>query len=513
MLRWILPVAVALAAHGVGIGGDFVGDDIPDIVEHPVVGGGAPLTELFDYNVMGDPRGEGANTIRPLATLMFALEWRLAGPRPAVFHALSVLWFVALVVIAQRTMGRLLSPRAAAAGAALFAALAIHVDAVALIANRPEVCSLLFALLALGAAVDGRTAAACALYLVALLFKESAFLLPAIAAWWIAAADRPSALHPRRRGKPVLALALLAAAFFAGRSLLLSFDVSGAILPADNPLLIAEAPARLWMPWVLLGEYLELTAIPVDLAFDHTYAAIPVDADLSRGTGWLGVGFGAALVAIAALRFSRGPRAAGPLRALAVAAGGFAASYALFSNSLVLIVTLFAERLFLAPSLFLALGLAAAGAALAPRIGSRPIRIAAGAGIALIVCTQIALAAARTWECRSERSLLAAQVAARPDSVKGQLYRARVLARGGEHLEAIWHLGVAAAGRAAFPGPFEAPRREGVPIRARLAELPELLAPEESPRAFWAGFRSFVARTLGPASAAALDRELAAPDL
>jgi hypothetical protein len=504
LIRWSLPIAIALLAHGIGAGGAFVADDLPAIALHPVVGGGGSLLELLDYNVMGDPRGEGPNTLRPLGTLLFALEWRAFGERPALFHLSSIAWFLALVVVVQVTFRRLLSPAAAMVGAALFASLAIHVEAVALIANRSEVCSLLFALLALDAAARGRAVPAVALYVIALLFKESAFLLPATAALWIAALEGPAALRLRRRGRAVAGLAVAAIAFLAARSALVSVDVSGSILAADNPLLGAEVGARLWMPWVLLGEYLQLAAAPLDLAFDHTYAAIPVDADLGRGAGWIGVAFFFILAAIGIARGRRGSAASPELRALAAAAGGFAASYALFSNSAVLIVTLFAERLFLAPSVFLVLGLVAAGQMLAPRVRHRAARVVAIAGLVAFIAVQTGLAAARTWECRDQRSLFAAQVAARPDSIKGQLYHARALAKAGEHERAIWHLGIAAAGRRAFPGPFRAPRLEALPIGERLERLPGLLAPGEPPAQFWAAYRALVIRSLGPATARAI---------
>lgn len=505
-MQWALPIAVAVLAHGLGIAGDFVADDIPDIVEHPVIGGGESLAHLLDYNYMGAPLGEGANTIRPLATAELALEWRVFGGRPALFHLASIAWFIALVVVVQATLRRLVSAPAACWGAALFAALAIHVDAVALTANRAEVSSLVLALLALGSALDGRALRAMALYLAALLFKESAFLLPLICAWWLVAMEGAGALRLRRRGAAIAGLVATAAVFFAARSALLSVDISGFILPADNPLLGAPVAARAWMPLVLLGEYLALTAVPVSLAFDYTYAAIPVDADLGRLAGWLGAGFAAALAAIIVARLRRGPGAPVWLRALAAAAGGFAISYALFSNSVFLIVTLFAERLFLAPSFFLVAMIAIAGERLAAAIEGRGTRQLIAVGAAAVIAAQAALAALRTSETLDEASLFAAQVKARPDSVKGRLYHARSLARGGDYDEALWHLGVASAGRRRFPAPFEAPRLEGEPIAARLAALPQLLAPDRPPAEFWRAFRRFAVATLGPGAGAAVDR-------
>jgi hypothetical protein len=112
----------------------------------------------------------------------------------------------------------------------------------------------------------------------------------------------------------------------------------------------------------------------------------------------------------------------------------------------------------------------------------------------------------RTGETRDEPALFAAQVAAQPDSVKGHLHFARGCARSGAYDLAIWHLGVATAGRNRFPKPFRAPRLDHLPIRERLARLPELLAPGQPPARFWRAFRGFAGERLGPAAAAAVDR-------
>ena len=501
-----MPIAVALVAHGIGIGGEFVADDIPDIVEHPIVGGGESLAGLLDYNYMGEPRGQGANTLRPLATLELAIEWRLFGNRPAVFHLITLAWFVLLVLAVQRTLRRLVSETAAVWGAALFAAMAIHVDAVAMTANRPEVCSLALALFALGSALDGKGVRSVVLYLAAVLYKESAFLTPAVIAWWLISTEGIAALAWRRRGRVVLALAFAAATFFAARSALLSVDIEAFILPADNPLLGESLAVRSWMPMVLLGEYLQLSFAPIDLAFDYTYAAIPVDANLGRLSGWLGLLFASLLTAIVALRLRRGERAGTTLRNLAAVAGGFALSYALFSNSVLLIVTLFAERLFLAPSFFLVAGLTCAAVAVVPRIEARGVRQLLAIGAALFIALQVLLAAQRTVETSNSRTLLAAQVEAQPDSVKGHLYYARELGRAGEYEEAVWHLAIATAGRNRFPRPFVAPRLAGAPIAERYAALPELLAPGDPPTAFWPAFRAFAVRRLGAGAGLAIDR-------
>ncbi len=488
-----MPIVIALVAHGLGVFGGFVADDVPDIVTHPVVSGDAGLASLFEYNYMGDRLGEGPGTLRPLATLHFAVEWKLFGNRPALFHLMSIAWFVALVIISVSMLRRLMGEWAAICGGALFAAMAIHVDAVGLVANRPEVCSLTFALLALGAAIDRKVWRAAGFYLVALLFKESAFLLPLVAAWWLLASEGIESLKWRAAGRALVALLVMAALFFAGRSLLLTTDISGTILKADNPLLGEGVAVRLWMPLVLLGEYLQVAAVPTELAFDYTYAAIPVDADVTRHAGWLGLAAVALVVGVCASRTRSG---------LAVALGCFAISYALFSNSVFLIVTLFAERLFLAPSFFLVAALGCAGEWSAGALSTPSRRIAAIALVALLAI-QTALAAQRTAETFDQQSLLVAQIANQPDSVKGHLYYARVLDGVGAHREAVWHLAIATLGRKQFPAPFRAPSSAG-PIEERLASLPGRLAPDRPPAEFWKSFRAFVAERLSTAAAATL---------
>lgn len=499
-----MPVVVALAAHGIGLGGAFVADDARDIIQHPVVNGAAPLHHLLRYTYMGDPLGEGANTLRPLATLLFALEWRLWGEAPAPFHAVSIGLFVALVVLCQVLFRKFLARRDAMLAAAVFASLAIHVDAVGLVANSADTLAALLCVLCLLAALGGRAALACGLYALALLSKESAIAWPAVVALAVAALEGPRALAARRRWALLAALVAIGAAFVAWRASLLPLDVSRAVLRPDNMLVGAPLAVRAWMPFVLLGRYLATTLVPTSLSFDYTYDAIPVELDLLDVHGWIGAAFVAALGACGWWWWrGRGERTAAR-GALLLGAGGFLACYAVVSNSVFLIVTLMAERLFLVPSLWLVV----LGAAVVRRLNLVEPRAARllGALAVVLVATQAPLAAARTWECRDELALFSAQVASQPDSVKGHSWYALTLSRRGRHAEALWHLAVAAGGRTAFPRRWRAPSSRLTSSPRALERLPELAAPNIPPEVFWPAFRRLASRLTGPDTVALLDR-------
>ncbi len=496
---WLLPVAVALLAHGASIGGGFTVDDGPDIVDHPVVSGDAAPWEVHHYNYMGEPVGTGTNTIRPLATLLFAAEWQLWGARPALFHAVSVLLFCVLVLLVQRYARVLVGPGPALAVAALFASLAIHVDAVGLVANSAEVLSLALGVLALLAAARGRPVVAGVALLAALLAKESSIGVPLVAAAQVLLMTGRGTPERRRGALAVAALLGAAALYLVARAALLDFDVEGNVLQADNPLLDAPPGARLWMPFVLLGRYVALTLAPLSLSFDYTYNQIPAAADLADPHGWLGVALVLGAAAVTALALRR--RAAVPV----VIAVGFAASYGLFSNTLFLNVTIFAERLFLAPSLWLCLAAVCAAQRLLAREPSARRALIALCGT--IVVSQVALAAVRSSETRSNLSLFAAQVVTAPDSMKGRLYYGRALAAEGAAEEALWQVAIAYDARLAFPGPWRAPREvEDLPVRERLRRLPQLVAPDMPAADYWRTLRPVAVRFAGRQVLPIIDR-------
>ena len=130
---------------------------------------------------------------------LFALLWLLGGGAPWLFHLAAIAGHVAVTLGVLALLRRAIPAPWAAAGAALFAVMPVHVEAVANIVGSNET---LVALGALGfvfaiwrgaAAGDGASALgwrtallAAAAYALALGAKESGALIPAIglALWW-----------------------------------------------------------------------------------------------------------------------------------------------------------------------------------------------------------------------------------------------------------------------------------------------------------------------------------------
>ncbi|MEL6182356.1 MAG: hypothetical protein AAFS10_25595, partial [Myxococcota bacterium] len=251
------------------------------------------------------------------------------------------------------------------------------------------------------------------------------------------------------------------------------------------------------------GRYLWLSLAPVGLSYDYTYAAIPIEVNLMDPYLLVGsVALMASVVGTLALWKREEPWARAALGSL----GAFFVSYALFSNTLFLIVILFAERLFLAPSLWLIATCAALseGVAQSPD-GERAARLLA-AGALLVVLLQTPLAVVRTLEWRSNMTLFQAQVSTQPNSLKGRLAYAQALISVNQPHEALWHFGVAVAGRGAFPEPWQAPTEaDRLPVAQRLAMLPRLIAPGAPPELFLENFRPMATKMLGPGVHEALD--------
>lgn len=191
-LAWLLLGGAIGAVYANTLDNGFVFDDYFMVVENEAIR--LPLQEWWKI-FGGDGRWVGS--YRPLRTLSYAVDYRLGGMRPFVYHLSNLVyhWTAAFLVFLV-TLRLLAAGRAPATVPALGIALlwAIHpvqTESVAYISGRRDVLAGVFFLLAFYAFLrfrsprSGRTRvgwglAAVVAFLGAVLAKESAFVLPLV---------------------------------------------------------------------------------------------------------------------------------------------------------------------------------------------------------------------------------------------------------------------------------------------------------------------------------------------
>jgi Tfp pilus assembly protein PilF len=439
------------------LSGGFVLDDTRLVRDNALLRDPAGLHSLLTSDYWAPFAASGL--YRPAVTFSYALNAWLGGAGPAGYHAVNAALHALNSLLVLALLRRLASgPGVATAGAFLFAAHAVHVEAVANIAGRSELlCAAFFlgSLLCHAAAREaaaGRRAgprlASLALYVLALLSKESAIALPLAALLLdLGAAPRAQAgavAEPgagrlragrlRELAGPYAALLVVTAACVALRLAVLGDAPLPAPARLDNPLAELGAPLRALNALAVLQRYAGLLLFPLRLAYDHSHAQIPLLTSFlePRALGVLGL---AAAESGLALWCWRRARPAGIGLAL------LAVTLLPASNLLVPIGTILAERLLYLPSvgfcLFAAEALRGAAARLPAREKARSA-VFAGAVAALV-----ALHGARSWvrigDWQSEDRLFLADLAASPGSARVQLNAGIAVQRLGDHPRALAH--------------------------------------------------------------------------
>lgn len=488
--------AVATLAHGVGVGGGYVLDDTQALLEHPVVIGDAPLWEVFTREFWGRPLDglQWSSSYRPLTSLSFALEHRLT-PEPWLHHLVNLLLYVGLCVLVTQLARRWLSAGWAMGAGLLFAVLPVHVESVASVVGRADVMAAALALvsllLCLRTGVRRRDiAAACVAYLAALLCKEVVALLPGLAAWllWL---DRDRDPGGWRALSPAVALGVVGLSYIAIRHAVLPVALPPDFVGGDNQLRDMTGVAAFLGSLSVLGHYIELLAVPLRLCADHTYGdvALPDPGHALLGGVVLAVGL------------VDGARAlVGRSRGLAFAA---VLAYLLVGHLVIDLSVLLAERLLLWPSVWLTLAVVAG---LQARLGQGLGPVAKGLAAATLLLFA-GRTAVRTLDWSDGLTLYESSAKLCPAAVHGRLNLAHELRGRGRSADAVWHYGVAAAGRMAYPGPFEPAAFDVewlVPVEERLPQLPALLGfPADR---FWPSLHRFLVTTNAHAEAALVAR-------
>ena len=171
------------------LSGQFVFDDIPQILENPFITNAHSWRRIFLGSVWSfRGPGEHDNFYRPLQFVIYWLLYRANGPNPAIFHLFQLLLCAGTAWLVFQ-LGRELfgNDLAAFGGALLWALHPQHAETVAWVSALPDAGAACFGILGFllflraEKAADGtwgRYAIAALAYFPALLFKESALTLP-----------------------------------------------------------------------------------------------------------------------------------------------------------------------------------------------------------------------------------------------------------------------------------------------------------------------------------------------
>lgn len=321
--------------------------------------------------------GEVLGLYRPIPIFGYALQWALADGAPWVFHVgntvlhagVSVLVFLLVSLFARRT--------AAAVGALIFAVHPVHTEAVANVIGQAELwssigvlgaCLIYASRPALEVSWPRRVGIA-ALYLFAILSKESAITMPALLIVLDAAQSRISWTRQDLRRylaelwMPMFLLASVAV-FYLG----IRVDVLGSIGGDDAapglPFLREEH--RMLNAFRAWPEYVRLLFVPADLSVDYSPAVILPVETLNPMT-LLGLGILLLTVTLGILT---------PLHAKpGLPAAWFFITIFTVSNLLFPVGIVVAERTLYLPSVAVAFIVAYAWDALAPGVTARHRRV------------------------------------------------------------------------------------------------------------------------------------------
>jgi hypothetical protein len=404
--RWLI-FAVAVALYLPTVTYDFVQDDRVIVVGNPAVHSFSLAVRGFGRPYWPPPNAGGL--YRPLTILSYAVDWRLAGGRPWLFHLVNALWHGLAAVLVVLVVVRWLPEPAAFAAGLVFAVHPVHVEAVASVVGRAE---LLAAVGLLGAVVSARrgwwtAAVACAG--VAMLSKEHgavAGILVLVDDWL-----RP----PGARRYPVafyVSLGIVTVGFLA-----LWLKIGGAAAADVAPPFVAVGTGeRLTLALPAVARAARLLVWPTELSADYGPQVIPVRAGVSVATI---VGAG---IVVGVLALGLGCRRRWPalsFAALATAVCCLPTSNLLFASGIVL-----AERNLYVAVLLIAVAAGYAVAAGRVRWGSRRISVAVAA-LALVLAAG-SFARLRAW--RDNRAFLLTLLVDHPESYHAHASAAAVLA-------------------------------------------------------------------------------------
>lgn len=188
--RWGGAVSLAILAiltTGNVLPNLFSRDDLGIII------GGTLVTHwsgmIHAFNAAYWPPSNSGELYRPLTIAWMTLQWQLGGGHEALFRVVTIALYALSTLAVWKLLRRLVDPAAAWMGAAIFAVHPVHIEAVVEAVSQSELIVAALLCLAVSIHLDanaGRRPARGAMgweslcFAVALFFKESALVLPAL---------------------------------------------------------------------------------------------------------------------------------------------------------------------------------------------------------------------------------------------------------------------------------------------------------------------------------------------
>lgn len=436
---WLLAgglLLLVLASTWTGWGNQWAQDDIPIILfnqaSHSIVGAWHGMLEPYW------PEPYARDLYRPLTTLLFAAQWLVGEGSPLVFRLVSTALYVGVVLAVWRLARRLLPAGVAWLGAALFAVHPVHVEAVAVAVNQAELLVALIAVLMVTAWYDRRTAGRptggwwgvgmLASYLVAMLVKEHALVIPVIIAameWSILDEPLPLRVRLRDHGLVIGGTVLGIAGMVALRSVVLAGNTRGSFVAEG--LVGSSLGGRALTMLGVVPEWFRLLVWPQHLQADYS----PREIIPATGLGFEQV-LGAALLLLALVILLRCRHR---LPVASFGAAWLAIGLGPVHNVLVPTGIVLAERTLFLGSIGFVLGgvaLLHAGWLQLEGTDSRLTRAVATVGIGVVLALGVSRSASRQRVWYNQATLSRQTIIDAPLSYRAHWSWATVLFKGGE---------------------------------------------------------------------------------
>jgi tetratricopeptide (TPR) repeat protein len=337
----ILLVAIGVYSNTFQHG--YVLDDVSVISENRFVTAGLKgIPDIWTSSYRDGYWNDSGTLYRPLTQSIFALQWQLMPNSPGFAHFFNVLVYGLLCVVMFFTLRALTKDEKTSLYATLiFAVIPLHTEVVANIKSLDEILSLLFGLLAwrwilnyIDKPDNKHLLAAAAFFTAGMFTKEGLISFVAIiplSLWFF------RSIPPKQWFKPSTPLLLGTGVYLITRAAILG-GLTASISPStvDNPMVQYGFLERWLTAFKLFGLYIQKLIYPLPFAYEYAFNTIDAGG-LTDAFTWIGIVLAGLLLVIVLKGWK-------DRSFWAFLASYFILTMALYSNTVVIIGAMFAER-------------------------------------------------------------------------------------------------------------------------------------------------------------------------